>query len=67
MAKDPIVEEIHAVREGIAQRFSYDLGQIVADIRARQEANPERIVRKGDLAKRPKVDRLPTEKQRDAA
>jgi hypothetical protein len=52
MWKDPIVEEIHAVREEIARRFNYDLGEIIADIRKRQEANPGRVVRKEDLARR---------------
>lgn len=52
MWKDPIVEEIHAVREEIARRFNYDLGEIIADIQKRQAVNPGRIVRKEDLAAR---------------
>jgi putative heme iron utilization protein len=52
MWKDPIVEEIHAVREQIARECNYELGEIFARLRMRQKANAERIVRKEDLAKR---------------
>ena len=67
MGKDPIVEEIHAVREEIARRFNYDLGEIIADARKRQEANPGRVVRQGDLAKRALDDQLPAQERKDAA
>jgi hypothetical protein len=50
--KDPIVEEIHAVREEIARRFNYDLGEIMAYYRKLQEAHPERIVTKEELERR---------------
>jgi hypothetical protein len=52
MWKDPIVEEIHAVRAEIARRFNYDLRAIVADLRTRQEANADRVVTKEELDRR---------------
>jgi hypothetical protein len=52
MWKDPIVEEIHAVREEIARRFNYDLGEIMAYFRKLQEAHPDRFVTKEELARR---------------
>jgi hypothetical protein len=52
MWKDPIVEEIHAVREQIARECNYDLGEIFARLRIRQKANAERLVHKEDLARR---------------
>jgi hypothetical protein len=52
MWKDPIVEEIHAVREQIARECNYDLGEIMARLRNRQEANAGPIVCKEHLARR---------------
>jgi hypothetical protein len=36
--KDPIIEEIHAVREELARQASYDLDKILEAARARQAA-----------------------------
>ncbi len=36
--KDPIIEEIHAVREELARQGSYDLDKILEAARARQAA-----------------------------
>jgi hypothetical protein len=36
MTNDPVVEEIHRVREGIAERFNNDLQAIADDARRRQ-------------------------------
>lgn len=35
MKNDPIVEEIHAIRERIAEKFDHDLGAICRDLRSR--------------------------------
>ncbi len=37
--KDPIIEEIHAVREQIAREADYDLERILESARARQAAS----------------------------
>ena len=42
MRKDPIVEEIHRIREEHARKFNYDLHAMFEDIRAR-EANRENL------------------------
>ena len=47
--KDPIVEEIHAVREQIARECDYDLKQIIERLRKKEEEYSGRIVRKEDL------------------
>jgi len=36
MRKDPIVEEIHQIREAHAKRFHYDLHAIFSDMRKRE-------------------------------
>ena len=48
MTNDPIVEEIHRIREEYAQyaaSFNYDLDAIVADPRAKQEKSNWKVVR----------------------
>ena len=50
--KDPIIEEIHAVREKIAREADYDIEKILEAARARQAASgresvqllPKRVV-----------------------
>ena len=44
MWKDPIVEEIHAIREQIAQECDYDIKQIVARLRKHEKEHPDRLV-----------------------
>jgi hypothetical protein len=44
MWKDPIVEEIHAIREQIAQECNYDIKQIVARLRKHEKEHPDRLV-----------------------
>ncbi len=43
--KDPIVEEVHAVREAIAREAGYDLDRIIEAARARQVASGRPVVR----------------------
>lgn len=49
MWKDPIVEEIHAVREQIARECHYDLKQIIACLRKKEEEHLGRVVHKEEL------------------
>jgi hypothetical protein len=50
MARDPIIEELHKVREAIAERFGNDLRAIFADAVRTQGSDGRRVVR---LAPRP--------------
>ena len=43
--KDPIIEEIHAVREEIARQAEYDLERMLEAARARQAADGRQAVR----------------------
>jgi hypothetical protein len=43
--KDPIIEEIHAVREAIAREADYDLEKMLEAARARQAAGGLQSVR----------------------
>ena len=51
MWKDPIVEEIHAVREEIARACNYDLKQIMEHLRKKEEKHPGRVIHKEELSK----------------
>jgi hypothetical protein len=50
MARDPIIEELHKIREAYAERFGNDLHAIVADAVRTQGSDGRRVVR---LAPRP--------------
>jgi hypothetical protein len=54
--KDPIIEEIHAVREALAREADYDLDRILEAARARQAASGLQAVtlppRKAEPAKK---------------
>ncbi|HEX9944138.1 MAG TPA: hypothetical protein VGG03_19165 [Thermoanaerobaculia bacterium] len=43
--KDPIIEEIHAIREEIAREVDYDLDRMLEAARARQAASGLQAVR----------------------
>ncbi len=44
MWKDPIVEEIHAIRKKISQECNHDLKEIVKRLRQKEEAHQDRLV-----------------------
>lgn len=44
MWKDPIVEEVRAIREKRAQSHGFDLRKIMADAKARQGASDRPVV-----------------------
>jgi hypothetical protein len=46
MWKDPIVEEIHLVREKIAKECNYDLKQIMNRMRKKEKEHRGRVVSK---------------------
>jgi len=43
--RDPIIEELHRVREAIGKAHDFDVRRIAAAIRQREDENPEGIVR----------------------
>jgi hypothetical protein len=44
MLDDPIVEEIHKIREAYAKRFNYDLQAMVADLMKQEAAGGRKVV-----------------------
>jgi len=44
MIRDPIVEEVRAIREQLAARFDFDIRKIVEDARRRQASTHARVV-----------------------
>jgi hypothetical protein len=44
MIRDPIVEEVRAIREALAAKFDFDIRKIVEDAQRRQAASQSRIV-----------------------
>jgi hypothetical protein len=46
MSSDPVVAEIHRIREQIAARFNYDVRAIGEDARRRDAASGQPVVRR---------------------
>ena len=44
MWEDPIVEELHTIREAHAARFGFDLRAIVKDLRREQQEGNRKVV-----------------------
>ena len=44
MFRDPIVDEVRAIREQLAAQFDFDIRKIVEDARRRQASSQSRIV-----------------------
>jgi hypothetical protein len=49
MWKDPIVEEIHAIREQIARECDYDLKRIMDRLRKKEKEHVGQVVQKEEL------------------
>ncbi|QQZ30519.1 hypothetical protein HMY34_18135 [Thiothrix subterranea] len=45
MKNDPIVEEIHNIREAYAARFNFDLRAIFTDLKAKERQSLRRVVK----------------------
>jgi hypothetical protein len=50
MLNDPIVDEVHRIRESLAERFSFDVKAIFADMRAREAVLGNRLVIPGAIS-----------------
>lgn len=44
MEEDPILAEIHRIREEIIEEFDYDLDKLIEYLRQREAEHPERVV-----------------------
>jgi len=44
MITDPILKEIHQIRETLSQKFDFDIRKIFEDVRQREKAHKERVV-----------------------
>lgn len=44
MQDDPVVDEVRRIRYAYAKRFGFDLRAIVADLRKKEGAHPDRLV-----------------------
>ena len=55
---DPIVEEIHRIREAYAASMDHDLKKMLADFRARQGADGREVVSRPPRRPPPKAARL---------
>ena len=53
MGNDPIVEEVHEIREAYAEKFDNDLHKIYEDARLRQQRKNRKVVKRP--AKKPVV------------
>jgi hypothetical protein len=67
MWKDPIVEEIHAIREQIARECDYDMRKIMERLRQNEAMQPGLIVSKEDLARRAAGHPPMDQERKDAA
>ncbi len=45
MIHDPIVEEIHQIREKLSQKFQFDIQKIFEDIKQKENQHPEKLIR----------------------
>ncbi|HEY3965935.1 MAG TPA: hypothetical protein VGM05_15355 [Planctomycetaceae bacterium] len=55
MFRDPIVEEVRAIREQLAAQFDFDIRRIVVDAQRRQTTSKARIVSFQQAAKPAKL------------
>lgn len=44
MFKDPIVDEVHRIREENCKKFNYDLREIYKDIKNKEKEHKKRII-----------------------
>ena len=69
MIRDPIVEEVRAIREQLAARFDYDIRKIVKDAQERQQSSQARVVsfQRPNRALRPTGAAMPVPETSDVA
>jgi hypothetical protein len=67
MDKDPILEELHRVREEYAAQFNYDLRAMYRDLKGREERGEFVVVHRSPRPPRVKVARKKRATERGAA
>lgn len=55
MWKDPIVEELHQIREEIARQYNFDLDTLISSLQEREKQHKNRVV---SLEKPPSASRI---------
>ena len=45
MYDDPIVREIHQIREVLCQKFQFDIQKIFADVKQREQQHKDKLVK----------------------
>jgi len=45
MYDDPIVQEIHQIREQLCQKFQFDIRKIFADVKQREQQHRDKLVK----------------------
>ena len=55
MAIDPILREVHRMKDQFARKFDYDIGKIIEHLIKQEKKHPERMVQPApETAPRPK-------------
>ncbi len=67
MEQDPLLEELHRVREEYAARFNYDLRAMYRDLKAREERGEFVVVHRSPRPSRVKVASKKRATERGAA
>ena len=67
MEKDPLLEELHQVREAYAARFNYDLRAMYRDLKAREDRGEFVVVHHSPRPPRVKVAPQKRSTERGAA
>ena len=44
MIRDPIVEEVHRIREKLSRKFQFDIRKIFEDVKQKERQHSERLV-----------------------
>ena len=56
--RDPVIEELHRVREEIGQAHAFDVRRIATAVRRHEDENPEGIVRESPKRSAPTQEGL---------
>ena len=65
MPRDPIVEEVHRIREAYAARFNFDLAALVRDLKERQDRGEFEVVYRVPRKPRRTVKRATAKRARE--
>jgi hypothetical protein len=66
MPRDPIVEEVHRIRQAYAARFHFDLAALVRDLKERQDRGEFEVVYRVPRKLRRTVKRATAKRARES-